>query len=117
MLKKLFLIFLLLFSTSVSAKYITIERLLNWFESQVPTQRTAAVGYVTGVLDTEMVSKICPPKDSTNGQVATLMRDLIISAVKENPELKKEFASDFILLVSKELFPCSNLPEKETKRT
>lgn len=108
MYKKLILALMLTFSATVNAKFISAEHFLQLSNSNISVERGAAIGYVTAIVDNNS-NKICLPKDTTNGQLLILVKEIMTDALNKNPEYKKELAADIISFIILNLFPCNRI--------
>jgi len=91
--------------------YFNGEHLQSYLSSDNESQRSAAMGYVAGILDMHVVmvsSYSAPPLFCRpNGVSRQEARDVVKRYIEKHPEALQVFAADVITRALGEAFPCA----------
>lgn len=87
---------------SAQAHFIDGNQLLSNMESQIPAERTFAIGFVTGVVDAAQNEIVCVPDRVTIKQVVDISKTLL----QQNPSIRHKPAAYIVLKAISDVWPC-----------
>lgn len=90
-----------LFTVIANAQFISAGKLVeNHYEHDYG--KAFAIGYILGVIDSYDGTAFCIPENTKSGE----LRDLVIGALEENPQVSKQVAADTIFRGFSAAYPC-----------
>lgn len=90
-----------MFTVIANAQFISAGKLVeNHHEHDYG--KAFAIGYILGVIDSYDGTAFCIPENTKSGE----LRDLVIEALEDNPQVSKQVAADTIFRGFSAAFPC-----------
>lgn len=93
---------LLLIAPAAHAEFLDGNKLYANCTSQAQVDWGDCIGYISGVFDANHGVIICPPSNTTRGQV----RDMVVVFMREYPQYRSETADRIVVSVLKAAWPC-----------
>jgi hypothetical protein len=87
-----------------NAEFMDGNTLLSKMNDSDVIPRAVSLGYVQGVIDVFVRTKVCPPQNITAGQA----RDVVKSYLEANPGIRHKTADLLVTDALKQVWPCAN---------